>query len=122
MLSRVSSHSVVLWPAAPSERPSSQRSPSWVACSSSAFSSPPPLSWADSPLQSDRSRSLIGPGPTLVFRRVSPAAEQLDYPDFSVLETEVTNAQFKAYLDATNRTKDDSEVLRIIEERHKKVA
>ena len=61
----------------------------------------------------------IGSGQTLVFRRVSPAAHQLDYPDIFVLETEVTNAQFKAYLDATGGTKDDSEVLRILAERKK---
>src|SRR6218665_3204877 len=63
----------------------------------------------------------IGPGQTLVFHRVSPAAEQLDYPDFYVQETEVTNAQFKAFLDATRRTKDDADVLRIVREREPKV-
>jgi formylglycine-generating enzyme required for sulfatase activity len=56
---------------------------------------------------------------TLVFRLVSPNEYEIDYPDFYVLETEVTNAQFKAYLVATERTKDDSDVLNIIKEREK---
>lgn len=75
--------------------------------------------WAESPTPERSVEIPIGAGQTLVFRRVSPATDQLDYPDFFVLETEVTNAQFKAYLDATSRTKDDSEVLRIIGERRK---
>lgn len=76
--------------------------------------------WAVTP-SPERSLAIsIGAKQTLVFRRVSPAAEQLDYPDFYVQETEVTNAQFKAFLDATGRTKDDSEVLRIVREREPK--
>ncbi|TWT47153.1 Formylglycine-generating sulfatase enzyme [Thalassoglobus neptunius] len=59
----------------------------------------------------------LGADQTLVFRRVSPQSHKIDYPDFYVLETEVTNAQFRAYLDATNKTKDDTDVLRIIRER-----
>ena len=53
----------------------------------------------------------------VAFCRVSPQSYKIDYPDFYVLETEVTNAQYKAYLDATGQTKDDTEVLRIIEHR-----
>jgi len=59
----------------------------------------------------------LGVDQTLVFRRISPQSYQIDYPDFYVLETEVTNAQYQAYLDATSRTKDDTDVLQIIKER-----
>ena len=62
----------------------------------------------------------LGADQTLVFRRVSPQSHKIEYPDFYVLETEVTNAQFEAYLDATNKTKDDTEVLQIITERKKR--
>src|SRR5579871_3133498 len=58
-----------------------------------------------------------GPDQILVFRLVSPAKYRIDYPDFYVLETEVTNAQFKAFLDATGATKDDLDVLKIVRER-----
>jgi formylglycine-generating enzyme required for sulfatase activity len=61
----------------------------------------------------------LGPGQTLVFRWVSPAKYGINYPDFFVLETEVTNAQFKAFLDATNATKNDTDVLKIVKQREK---
>lgn len=56
----------------------------------------------------------------LIFRRVSPRKHEIDYPDYFVLETEVTNAQYKAYLDATRKTKDDTDVLRIIRQREER--
>ena len=59
----------------------------------------------------------IGSNQTLVFRLVSPAGYGIDYPDFYVLETEVTNAQFKAFLDAFGAPKDDTDVLKIVNER-----
>jgi formylglycine-generating enzyme required for sulfatase activity len=42
-----------------------------------------------------------------VFRKVSPRAEKTDYPDYYLLETEVTNQLYREYLRATKRTKDD---------------
>ncbi len=59
----------------------------------------------------------IGANEPLVFRLISPRGYEIEYPDFYMLETEVTNAQFKAYLDATGKTKDDTEVLRIVRQR-----
>lgn len=56
---------------------------------------------------------------TLVFRKISPSRDGLDYPDFFMLETEVTNAQFKEYLNTNKKTKDDADVLRVIKEREK---
>jgi formylglycine-generating enzyme required for sulfatase activity len=78
-----------------------------------------PLSLAEDRSASDVIKLDIGREHTLVFHRVSPAADSIDYPDFFVLETEVTNAQYKAYLDAQKKTKDDTEVVRIIAERRK---
>ncbi|KAA5538633.1 formylglycine-generating enzyme family protein [Roseiconus nitratireducens] len=76
-------------------------------------------SHADDPTETATIELKIGAAQKLVFRRVSPRSHKIDYPDFFVLETEVTNAQFKAYLDATNKIKDDTEILRIITERRK---
>jgi len=53
---------------------------------------------------------------TAVFRRIDPKRYGIRYPAFYMLETEVTNAQYKEYLDATGGIKDDGEVLRIWEE------
>ena len=53
---------------------------------------------------------------TAVFRRIDPKRYGIRYPAFYMLETEVTNAQYKEYLDANGGTKDDGEVLRIREE------
>jgi formylglycine-generating enzyme required for sulfatase activity len=52
-----------------------------------------------------------------VFSRISPHAEKIDYPDFYMQQTEVTNEQYRQFLKDTNRTKDDSEVVRIVEKR-----
>lgn len=54
---------------------------------------------------------------TAKFKRVDPATYKIRYPAFYMLETEVTNALYKEYLSATEETKDDTKVLRIIEER-----
>ena len=54
---------------------------------------------------------------SLMFLKVSPGEYKLDYPDFHVLETEVTNCQFKQYLEATGGEKDDTEVARIVARR-----
>lgn len=54
-----------------------------------------------------------------VFRPIQPSAYKIDYPDFYMLETEVTNLQFQQYLAAAGKTKDDSEVLEIVERRKK---
>lgn len=43
----------------------------------------------------------------LTFIRISPKIYGVDYPDYFVSETEVTNANFKCYLDATMQAKDD---------------
>lgn len=56
---------------------------------------------------------------SLVFRKISPESHDIKYPEFFMLETEVTNRQFKAYLDAKKQTKDDTDVLKIIREREK---
>ena len=55
----------------------------------------------------------------LVFKKVSPKGYKIEYPEFFMLETEVTNLQFKAYLDDQKLTKDDSDVLKIIREQEK---
>ena len=78
------------------------------------------MSHADEPTENATIELKLGVTQRLVFRHVSPRSLKIDYPDFYILETEVTNAQFKAYLDATNKTKDDTEVLRIIAERKKR--
>ncbi len=52
-----------------------------------------------------------------VFKRIDPTHHGIRYPVFYMLETEVTNAQFKEYLAATGAHKDDMEVLKIVEER-----
>jgi formylglycine-generating enzyme required for sulfatase activity len=62
---------------------------------------------------------LLGFEQQLDFRFVSPATFGIDYPDFYMLETEVTNAQFKAFLAATDATKDDTDVLKIVKNREK---
>lgn len=54
-----------------------------------------------------------------MFRKISPSRDGMDYPDFLMLETEASNAQFKEYLVASKRTKDDTDVLRIVNERKK---
>ena len=56
---------------------------------------------------------------TLVFRKISPKSQEIEYPEFFVLETEITNRQFKAYLDDKKLTKDDTDVLKIVREREK---
>lgn len=56
---------------------------------------------------------------SLVFKKISPKSHDIEYPEFFVLETEVTNRQFKAYLDAKKLTKDDTDVLKIIRKREK---
>jgi len=55
----------------------------------------------------------------LTFKKISPEIYDIDYPDFFVLETEVTNQQFKIYLDANKLTKDDTDVLKVIQKRRK---
>ena len=52
-----------------------------------------------------------------VFRQVTPRSLGIRYPAYYMLETEVTNAQYREYLIATGKTKDDTEVLTIVEER-----
>jgi len=52
---------------------------------------------------------------TAVFRKVSPQAYKIDYPDFYLLETEVTNRMYREYLRATGQRKDDTDVLKIVE-------
>lgn len=54
-----------------------------------------------------------------VFRMVSPKLEKTNYPVFYMQETEVTNKQYKQFLKSTNRTKDDSEIVKIVKEREK---
>lgn len=56
----------------------------------------------------------------IVLRKVSPAHYGFDYPDYYMSETEVTNAQFKEYLNDTEQTKDDTNVLRIVREREER--
>jgi formylglycine-generating enzyme required for sulfatase activity len=54
---------------------------------------------------------------SVMFRRISPRVEQIGYPDFYLLETEVTNRQYREYLRATGRTKDDVDVLAELQKR-----
>jgi len=76
---------------------------------------------AEEPLSSnDTIRLQLGPKQALEFRRVSPATYEIDYPDFYVLESEVTNSQFLTYLAATKQTKDDTDVLTTIKDRDKR--
>ncbi|MBC2600531.1 formylglycine-generating enzyme family protein [Puniceicoccus vermicola] len=59
----------------------------------------------------------LGEGRTMRFIRISPKSIGINYPDYFISETEVTNAQFKAFLDATKRQKDDRDVLKAIKKR-----
>ncbi len=52
-----------------------------------------------------------------IFVKVSPRNHEIDYPDFYLQETEVTNRMFREYLRATSKTKDDSEVIKIVRDR-----
>lgn len=61
----------------------------------------------------------VGDRTNLTFRRVSPKPYKIDYPDFHVLETEVTNRQFKLFIKETGGKKDDTEVARIVAMRRK---
>jgi len=84
----------------------------------SCFSEPPnkrALESAPAPAAIDVS---IG-GQSAIFRKISPGAYKIDYPDFYFLETEVTNRMYREYLRATGKTKDDTDVLKIVEKRHK---
>lgn len=52
------------------------------------------------------------------FMLISPQVYGLDYPDFYMMETEVTNRMYKAFLRANRRTKDDVAALdRALEKR-----
>ena len=53
----------------------------------------------------------------VVFRLIQPKADGIDYPDFYVLETEVTNQQYKQFLTESKRGKDDSDVLELVKKR-----
>jgi formylglycine-generating enzyme required for sulfatase activity len=55
----------------------------------------------------------------IVLRLIRPATYKINYPDFYMQETEVTNLQFKQYLADTKKTKDDSAVLKTVSERDK---
>ena len=76
--------------------------------------------WADEPSDDGSVRLQLDSDQSLVFRLVSPGEYEIDYPDFYILETEVTNAQFKAYLNATGKTKDDTVVLGIVRKREER--
>ncbi len=52
-----------------------------------------------------------------IFRRISPSVYGIDYPAYYLLETEVTNRMFREYLRATGKSKDDTEVLKIVQKR-----
>lgn len=54
---------------------------------------------------------------SLTFQRVAPAKYRVEYPDYFVAETEITNRQFDAYLRANGLTKSDENVLKIANER-----
>lgn len=54
---------------------------------------------------------------TAIFRRIVPRNYHIDYPDFLLLETEVTNRQYREYLLATNQRKDDTNVLEELRKR-----
>jgi len=64
--------------------------------------------------------TLVAGGETLKFVRISPSDYKIAYPNFYMLETEVTNREFLAYLRQTGQTKDDGEVLKAIEDRERK--
>lgn len=53
----------------------------------------------------------------IVFRDIDPATYGIDYPRYYMSQTEVTNLQYHEYLAATRQTKDDTEVLEIVEKR-----
>jgi len=56
-----------------------------------------------------------------LFVKVSPRGYGIDYPDFYLLETEVTNRMYREYLRATGKTKDDSEAIKIIRDREPQI-
>ena len=78
-----------------------------------------PVEAQSTAVMSDTVGVRIGEKDELVFRRISPKAYKIDYPDFFVLETEVTNRQFKRFIDATDAKKDDTEIARIVAKRRK---
>jgi hypothetical protein len=55
-----------------------------------------------------------------IFRKITPEAYKIDYPDFYLLETEVTNRMYREYLRAIGQSKDDTEVLATVRERESK--
>jgi formylglycine-generating enzyme required for sulfatase activity len=61
--------------------------------------------------------TVVAGGEAMKFIRISPSDHKIQYPNFYMLETEVTNKQFLAYLRQTGHTKDDVDVLKAIEER-----
>jgi formylglycine-generating enzyme required for sulfatase activity len=80
----------------------------FLACADVAFSSEPPAS---------NTREVKVGEVQVTFRKISPRAYKIDYPDFYVLETEMTNRMFHQYLRATKQRKDDTEVLKIVRKR-----
>jgi hypothetical protein len=64
--------------------------------------------------------TVIAGGEALKFIRISPSDHKIRYPNFYMLETEVTNKQFLAYLRGTGHKKNDVKVLQAIEERKRK--
>lgn len=54
---------------------------------------------------------------TGTFKKISPKEYNIKYPTFYMLETEVTNKMYKEYLRSTKRTKDDTDVLEIVQRR-----
>ena len=56
------------------------------------------------------------------FQLIQPEADGIDYPRFYVQETEVTNEQYRQYLLDSERSKDDTDVLEILEKRKAEAA
>jgi formylglycine-generating enzyme required for sulfatase activity len=56
-----------------------------------------------------------------MFVKVSPRGYSIDYPDFYLMETEVTNRMYREYLRATGNTKDDAEVIKIVRDGEPKI-
>jgi formylglycine-generating enzyme required for sulfatase activity len=58
----------------------------------------------------------------IAFQLIQPRADGIDYPQFYIQETEVTNQQYQQYLLDSERTKDDTDVFEILEKRKAEVA
>ncbi len=81
-----------------------------VGCSRPAPPPPPPSTAPALPVDAKPASVVTVEPMGMTFRLVSPREYGFDQPDFLLLETEVTNAMYRRYLDATGAEKGDEPV------------